>query len=256
MFSSSNPDILKAKKASQQIIAKIRSAILTEQLSEGDRLPPEPELMRHFGVSRQTMREALCALESMGLLAIKSGIHGGAYVRTVDMGTAQAGLSNFLYGRDFSIAHITQVRLVLEPVAANMAATRMNGEDKANLRNIVEECRAAIKRKDAPAHVRRLEIAFHEAVTNATENPILKLMHQFSEYLLWDVKTKLKTQSEFSLQVLAAHERILKAIEDGNGDLAEQYMRKDILEVEQSLARIASKQTKVNLLAPEEVPTP
>ena len=55
MFSSSSPDILKPQKAPQQIITKIRRAILAERLVEGDRLPPEPELMRHFGVSRQTI---------------------------------------------------------------------------------------------------------------------------------------------------------------------------------------------------------
>lgn len=254
MFSSNQPDILKPKKAPQQIITKIRSAILTEKLTEGERLPTEPELMRHFGVSRQTIREALCALESMGLLTVRAGLHGGAYVRTVDAGTAQAGLSNFLFGKDFSINNITEVRLALEPYAARVAAVQMNDAAKKDLRALVVKCREAIARQEDIGKLRRSEVAFHELIMAATENPILMLLHQFSEHLLWNVKTKLKTQSEFSLQVLAAHEKILAAIEESDADKAEQYMRDDILQVEQSLVRIADEQIRISLLEPEGMP--
>lgn len=251
MFSSSRPDILKPKKASHQIITKIRNAILTEKLTEGERLPTEPELMRHFGVSRQTIREALCALESMGLLAVRAGIHGGAYIRSVDMDTAQAGLSNFLSGKDFSINNITEVRLALEPYAARVAAAHMDGQAKSDLRSLVARSRKAIEQEEEVRKLRRSEVAFHELIIAATENPIFILMHHFSEHLLWDVKKQLKTQREFSLQVLAAHEKILAAIEESDENLAEQYMRDDILQVESSLMQIAGEQVNINLLEPE-----
>lgn len=252
MFSATSPDILKPKKAPQRIISKIRAAILTQSLAEGERLPPEPELMRHFGVSRQTMREALCALESMGLLTIRQGIHGGAYVRTVDMETAQDGLSNFLYGKDFSLKHITEVRLAMEPRAAAVAAEAMDDDARRDLRDLVDKCRAAIANNEDIAKLRRMEIAFHELIVSATENPVLMLMHRFAERLLWNVKTEMKTQGEFSLEVLAAHERILEAIDAGDAALAFAAMEADILQVEKSLLRIAGERATISLLEPEE----
>lgn len=256
MFSPSSPDILKPKKASQQIISKIRSAILTQSLAEGDRLPPEPELMRHFGVSRQTMREALCALESMGLLTIRQGIHGGAYIRTVDMKTAQDGLSNFLHGRDFSIKHITEVRLSMEPRAAAIAATVMDESARRDLRELLEKCRKAIENQEDIAKLRRMEISFHELIVSATENPILMLMHRFAERLLWNVKTKMETKSDFSLAVFAAHEKILAAIESGDAKAASARMEEDLIQVERNLLRIESELAGICLLEPDNAPAP
>ncbi len=239
MFSQDRPDPVKPQKASRQIIDKIRGAILENELETGRKLPNEPELMRHFGVSRQTMREALCALEAMGLLKIRAGIGGGAFVSEVGVGVARGFLSNFLCGKDFSLRHITEVRLALEPGAAFRAATQMSREDKLDLHDIVGNCRRAIERGDDISRLRRMEISFHARIVQATDNPIWMLLHDFAENLLWDVKTQLKTQSDFSLRVLEMHESILAAIDAGDAQSAEEFMRKDIVQVEEALAKIA-----------------
>src|ERR687886_1492365 len=67
-------------RASSAIAEQIRTAIVTGQLGEGDRLPPERELAEQFGVSRVTIRDALRALEAMGLIDVKVGARGGAFV--------------------------------------------------------------------------------------------------------------------------------------------------------------------------------
>lgn len=254
MFSSSSPDILKPQKAPQQIITKIRRAILAERLVEGDRLPPEPELMRHFGVSRQTIREALCALESMGLLTIKTGLHGGAYVQTVDISIAQAGLSNFLFGKNFSIDNVTEVRLALEPYAARVAAEHMNKCSKRDLRSIVKKTEELVAANGCMDRLQRLEVSFHEMIIGGTENPILMLMYHYSEQLLLNIKTKLNVRSELPHQIVDVHKKILAAIEAGDPDAAEQGMREDILQVERSLVRVADEIDSVNLLDTEAAP--
>src|SRR5918912_2930273 len=67
-------------RASSAIAEQIRTAIVTGQLGEGDRLPPERELAEQFGVSRVTIRDALRGLEAMGLLNVRVGARGGAFV--------------------------------------------------------------------------------------------------------------------------------------------------------------------------------
>src|SRR2546428_13929642 len=67
-------------RASSSIADQIRTAIVTGQLKEGSRLPPERELAEQFGVSRVTVRDALRALEAMGLIQVRVGARGGAFV--------------------------------------------------------------------------------------------------------------------------------------------------------------------------------
>ena len=239
MFNAKDYEPIKTQKVSQQIIDRIRGAILRRDLESGQKLPNEPVLMRQFGVSRQTMREALCALESMGLLKLRAGSGGGAFVSEVGLDVARLGLSNFLYGKDFSIRHIGEVRLALEPRAAELAAVYFSPVEKRELRDLLEEDREAIERGDDVARVRRLEIAFHTYIVQATKNPIWILLHDFAENLLWDVKTQLKTQDGFSRQVLRMHERIMDAIDAENAELAASCMRQDIIEVEDALTRMA-----------------
>lgn len=238
MFSATDPDLLKPHKASQQIISKIRNAILTERLMAGDRLPNEAELMRHFGVSRLTVREALCALESMGLLSIRAGLHGGAYVRTVDMDIARANLNNFLFGRDFSIRNITEVRLALEPHAARIAAARMDGEAKNGLRAMLDKIQKNFDQGEDCIHSRHAEAAFHQFIINTTENSIFMLLHHFAMQLLWKTIAQLEAHDGFSMPPPDIHEKIVIAIEAGDPDAAEAFMREDILQVEEALLRV------------------
>ena len=71
--------------------------------------------MLQFGVSKATMREALRVLEAMGLLEIRKGISGGAFVAEVDMRTTVHSIMNFLHLQSVSVKEITMLRLFIEP---------------------------------------------------------------------------------------------------------------------------------------------
>ena len=232
-----SPYSVRPKKISHQLISVIRKAILSGEIEEGEKLPNEQDLMRNFSVSRQTMREALCALETMGLIKLRAGLGGGAFVTEVDIQVARDGLSNFLFDKDFNIQHITEVRLALEPNAAFIAATTMLDQDLEMLSDILKKCRIAIEQEEEVENLRHMEIDFHASIVKATNNPIWILLHDFVEHLLWDVKTQLKTKSEFSSQVLVMHEKILGALVRRDPESACALMRQDIMEVHDSLVR-------------------
>lgn len=228
-------------KVALDIIRQVRRTILEGKLRPGDRLPPEKELVLKFGVSKHSLREALRALESMGFLSIRKGAGGGAVVLEVDMKTTRDSIFNFLYFQNVTVADLSQVRRIFEPHLAKMAAERMSEEELGRLRLIHERCHDALARGE---NIYKHEIEFHRVIAEAGGNPVLVLIQDFVNSLLGDLKRDLRPGLEFLEQVLDAHDRILAAVQAGDGDVASDEMLRHVCEVENSLEDIrAAKDT-------------
>ena len=119
----------KTDKVSQNIVNQIRKAIFNGVLKPGDKLPSDKELMDNFGVSKGSLREALRSLEVLGLLEIRKGALGGAFVTEVDTEKAKEGFSNFFVFRNLSLNNLFDVRLILESHIAENAASLITGDD-------------------------------------------------------------------------------------------------------------------------------
>ncbi len=219
----------------EKIISQIRTAILAGKLKPGDILPPEKELVEQFGVSKQTLRESLRALEHMGLIDVRKGIGGGAHIVEVDMQVTKQGLANFLYFKDLSIENLSELRKLLEPHAAANAARHISAEDLQKLGHLNDVARKNLNKKYLQ-EMSRNEINFHRLIAQTTENPILILILDFVEDLLEDFKKMLKPDLTFSLSVLDAHDKIYKAICDRDPDRAAADMYRHVSEVEAHLA--------------------
>ena len=112
------------RKLSHLIAHDLRGMILRGELSEGQALPPETDLLRAFEVSRDTLREALRILESEALIEIRRGRRGGAVVQRPRSGSVTRYVSLLLQVRGTSVGDILEARLVLEPrAAAGVAAS-------------------------------------------------------------------------------------------------------------------------------------
>src|SRR3954469_23872896 len=100
MMTSTKPEtadvgsVLRVPKMAELVAQRLRRQIVRGELTEGDALPSEAELMTQFGVSRPTLREAFRVLESEGLIRVRRGAHGGARVQTPngDIAARYAGL--------------------------------------------------------------------------------------------------------------------------------------------------------------------
>lgn len=148
---------------SESILALIRSG----ELKPGARLPSEPQLIELTGISRSSVREAIRSLETMGLLEIRRG--KGTYVRAIESGAmADAQMLLMLADRRV-LENLVEVRVLLEPLMARLAAERATDDDLAALRRHLGEM-ARVLALDAwrPAH-----LAFHQALAEATHNIIL-----------------------------------------------------------------------------------
>ena len=121
----------------QQIIRQIHTAIIAGKLSAGDKLPSENELIKQFGISKQTLRESLRALEHMGLIQTRKGMGGGSFVVEVDASITKLGLLNYFYFKNLSIKDISMIRQLIEPFAVKLAVQKMSDQDIATLKTIV-----------------------------------------------------------------------------------------------------------------------
>lgn len=231
-------ETVRTEKAPLRIIRQIRTAILDGELKPGDKLPTEQEMLSHFGVSRHTVREALRALEIMGLLEIRAGNNGGAFVTEVGLETTQSNLINFFKFQDLSIGHISEIRKVLEPYSAKVAAERMTEENLAVLIDIHKRSIAAFKENDYKTLV-YMGVQFHRQIALCSHNPILILVLGFVENLLVDVKKVTLPGLEFSKHVVESHQEILDALKNRDAQTAEAAIYNDVANVEDGLIELA-----------------
>ncbi len=232
MFSDVSSD-----KISLKIIRQMRDAVLSGRLQAGDRLPPEKELLVQFGVSKHTLREALRALEIMGLIDIRKGAGGGPVVMEVGRETIRNSIADFLHFKDVSVRDLSEVRKVLEPYLAGIAARRLDPEKLEKLRSMNAACRKTLSAGENIAGGKD-EIDFHVLLAETSGNPVLVLILDFVNNLLTEMKRTLKPGVSFSQEVLAAHERILEALQAGDEAVAASEMYRHVCEVELGLTTL------------------
>lgn len=223
-----------SSKAPQNIINQIRNAILKGDICPGQKLYSEKKLMEQFAVSKSTLREALRTLEVMGLIEIKKGAKGGVFVSEVDMKTTQQSLINFLHFKHVSVHHLSEIRKVLEPYAAKMAADVISPENLAALKDINERCVQALQ-QGLTEKVEKDIIRFHRIIANCSENPILVFIIAFVEDLLEDIKKQLRPDNNFFQSVVSAHIRIYDALAERDAEKAFSEMYIDVSRVEEFL---------------------
>jgi GntR family transcriptional repressor for pyruvate dehydrogenase complex len=204
--------------------------IIDGELKPGDRLPPERELGELLGVSRVSIREALHELESRGLIDRRPG-RGTIVVSPGDRGTALgSALASMLERSDdgsHELARIMELRAVIEPPIAALAALRVTDRDVTQLRRLVE---AMEREADLEAYA-KLDRAFHQAISQYTHNPLLA---QLTDLIATQIKPSRRRglqSPERRLASSAAHRRIFEAIARHDSGAAEREARSHVEEV-------------------------
>lgn len=236
-------DFTKAKrdKLPQRLARIIRNYILDSDCQPGEKLPSEVELARIFSVSRQTMREVLRVLEIQGLLEIRPGAGGGTFVRKVGLDVTRQSLINFFSQTNLSLHHISEIRKLLDPYFAGLAAQQGHPELIAELTKIVMEQKRCLDLHNLKA-ARMAEIQFHITLARATDNPLLILLQDFIETALEKLKDHLKPDYAFSENSFIRHSEILEAIKNHDFELARQAILDDIFSVEKDLSSLGFNQ--------------
>ena len=125
----------------QDIVEQIQSAILDGSIPAGEKLPPERELVDMFETSRPTLREAMRILEQKGLIEIRLGVKGGAYVRAPNSELMAENLGMLIQTQSVSLTHLGEFREGIEGLVAELAAERATKHDIAILKKLVSEAK-------------------------------------------------------------------------------------------------------------------
>jgi GntR family transcriptional repressor for pyruvate dehydrogenase complex len=134
---------IKRAKVSDEVAKQIKALISEGKLRPGDRLPPERELIKQFGISRPSLREALKSLVTMGFLEVKQAKR--TYVKSVASERMQDPLSLLIQTDTQKIYDLIEVRKAMEAWGAYYAAQRASEEDIERLEKILKEMKQAIE---------------------------------------------------------------------------------------------------------------
>ena len=219
-----------SEKITDVIISQVRDAVLSGKLKPGDRLASEKELVAEFDVSKATLREALRALEVMGLVERRKGAAGGVFISEVKLQTTIHSMMNFLHFHSLSISEITMIRYFLEPNIARLAVSRITTEDLVTLKSYITNGDGDY------SNTTLKDIGFHRYLARVTNNSMLILIVDFIESHLDEIKQSLPLTADFYSMVRNAHHRILSCLIDKDGESASIAMAEDVLEVGQYLS--------------------
>jgi DNA-binding FadR family transcriptional regulator len=213
-------------RASSSIADQIRQAIITGRLEEGERLPPERELAEQFGVSRVTVRDALRALEAMGLVEVRVGARGGAFVTVPTGSIVGQTMSDMMMMSAVSPEDIVEARLVVELGTVTLASARRTDGDIAALRELAGRAADALKAK---TYTREISWDFHALVAQAAHNGAIEgLTHSFRSSLsLHPIRTREGVRAH--ALTVEEHARILDAIVGRDGATARREMATHLL---------------------------
>ncbi|HET8607721.1 MAG TPA: FadR/GntR family transcriptional regulator [Gaiellaceae bacterium] len=164
-------------RISTDIVDQIKAAIREGRLAPGDQLPPERDLTRQLGVSRVSVRDALRILEATGLVEVKVGARGGAFVTAPAPHLVAEGIADMLRLADVTPSEVTETRLVFELALLPLACERADEADLAALEEICDRAEAAFS---AGAYDVARSAEFHTRLGGCTHNTAVAL---FAEVL-------------------------------------------------------------------------
>ena len=218
---SSGPSILAAagkEDVTQMLVQRFQQMLRDGLISQGNRLPPERELATHFKVARSSLRQALKVLEIMGVITQRVG--DGSYLNA-DTSSVLSVPMEFLFLLDeTSVQELTELRILMEPGLARLAAERASSEDIALLRQSIRDLESSSNNR---AKLVSSDLLFHRAIFQASKNRPASSLFQTIHRAM--AKMILVTSQLVELEhTLSFHKPIMHAIEKRDGDAAAALM--------------------------------
>ncbi|MEZ5658446.1 MAG: GntR family transcriptional regulator [Burkholderiaceae bacterium] len=225
---------IRSRRLFEQICEQIRAEVESGALRPGSKLPPERELAARFGVSRMAVREALRSLENSGVVALHTGVKGGAFILEGSPDTVRVSFQDLLSLGSISLSSVTEARSILLENAVRMACERGTEADfDAIDRNIERLFKLTPK---TPQSV-RLDIAreFYRLVAKAARNEVIEILVD----AVTDISMRLfiRLHPELVRGLRPARRRLAEAMRARNADLAAKEMREHLQNVHKVLER-------------------
>lgn len=228
---------IKTKKIYEEIVDQIRQLLIDGQIKPGDKLPSERELIESFKVSRSSIREALSALEMMGILEVRTG--EGTFIRHIRPESMMASLAWSLYLDKGSILEMLEVRKMIEVQAVGYAAERATEREINQLSETLDKMKNNLENMGSISE--KADMMFHYTIAVATHNKItIKLMDTISDnlqHLIHATRPKLY-EGKYTPELLYnEHEKIYNAIRSKDSEEAQRQMIEHLNGVENEILK-------------------
>jgi|SRR5271165_6085005 len=226
--------VIQTSRLYEQIVQQIEESILKGEIVEGSQLPAERELAEQFGVSRTAVREAIKALQEKGLVDALPG--RGTFVTNGSSNGMRRSLGRIVKGGEpDGLAYLVEVREMLEPEIAALAATRADYEDLAAMRQALDAMDNAGPQSEAYIEA---DLDFHLALAEAAANPIVLSLIDSIVGLLREQRLRISLVDGGPQRGQHYHKSILEAIERRDPQGARAAMQAHLWQVRED-SRIA-----------------
>jgi GntR family transcriptional regulator, transcriptional repressor for pyruvate dehydrogenase complex len=199
---------IRQQRLSEEVYRQLKESILSGRYKPGDRLPSEKSFCEAFGVGRPVIREALRFLENSGLISVRAGAGGGAFVQKIDPSILTNTFEGIVKLDGVSMRELTEARLALEMGALPLVIERI-GED--DIKALEENCEEAKESIEKGIRAKR-NLAFHVLLVKASGNQLLMKIGE----ALFDLMDKLLDQYPYSVDrsrvVLKDHRNLIEAL--------------------------------------------
>lgn len=213
-----------AETLTRRTTRELIASIIQGHYDPGALLPTEEKLCEQLGVSRSVVREATKAVTMLGMLRSRQGRGTEVLPQenwnelAPDVIQARSDLQSV----DEFLVHLLEVRRIIEVEAASLAAQRASPDDLAQIRHLLE---AMEEVGDDAAAFARVDVAFHDAIIAATDNPPLRSLLRLIEPALLTARTvSLSTRPSGVKRSIKEHQEIFDAIARGSASDASEAM--------------------------------
>lgn len=222
------------KSAPQQAAETIQQRIRNGTYAVGDTLPGQRQLAEELGLGRPAIREAISALEGLGMLRVQPG--RGVFVTDPE----KPPVAHWRFARQYSLKDVYTVRASLESLSALLATQRATPAEIRALESSVDKLAAAVGRNDLLA-MSAADRDFHRKLAEVSGNPLLQeMLDAFDSVMTASRNIAFHDSSHRHRSApILEHREIVEAIKSGDGNKAAKKMKRHIL---QAKGRVASEE--------------
>lgn len=214
---------------------QLKESIFQGRYQPGQRMPTEHKLVEIFGVSRVIIREAIRNLERTGLIKIKRGPKGGAFVLSMNHDAVSEVIKDVFKLGNGTVADIMEVRLEIEPIVAGLAARRATKEDVGMLAEALDNM------PEAPGdEYVAWNVNFHRLMARCSHNPmfdiLVNILMDFTEELILKIKPTQRV-----IHDITSHPDLLEKVRGGDSEGARRKMRSHLEDIVPLLTELEKK---------------
>ncbi|MBS0407366.1 MAG: FadR family transcriptional regulator [Proteobacteria bacterium] len=232
---------VRAQRAFEVICEQIRDRISRGELRPGDRLPGEKELAEQFNISRTTVHEAMRSLEVIGLVEVRTGINGGAFIHSGNASGIRQVVQDMVALGQVSIANVTEARVELMATAIRLACERATQEDlEAIEADIVYH--TELFENGGGSRNSKSVIRFYELIARATHNSIIVMMVEALSEVIRGLLAQVGPNPR--KDIMSVRRNVLLLMRKRNAQAAAEAMTKHLLLVNDYLESESQRSTR------------